>query len=196
MLHRMRPLSWGLAGLLLIAAQPQNIQASGGHQVTLSRARVSMLEKGRIVASFDAGGDIKGLLTVTIDRDAQGALTGEWVLVSRYLQDVTPEGEPDDLAQDERAALPGWELHGLHREYITIRERGTLRGSITGGALDFDVDGTLRGIESLQLAIKGGSIEFAEAAGSGSLAAANVRPESGTGTLRLATEATSTERVK
>jgi hypothetical protein len=195
MVHRTRALSWGLLALCLIAAPPPPTQASDGHAVTLSGARVSMLEKGRIVVSFDAAGDIRGLVTVTIDRDAGGALKGEWVLVSRYLQDLTPEGEPDERAIENRAALPGEELHALHREYMEIRERGTLRGSIAGGALAFDVDGSLRAIESLRLAIDGGSIEFDGATGAGSLTTANLRNER-TGTLSLTPKAATTKGVK
>jgi hypothetical protein len=148
-----------------------------------------MLENDRIVVSFDAAGDIRGLFTATIDRGANGALKGEWVLVSRYSRDLTPEGEPDELAAERRAALPGMELHRQHKEYLEIHERGTLRGSIAGGALAFDVDGRLRAIESLQLAIDGGSIEFEGASGKGSLTAANLRDEDGSGTLSLAPKA-------
>lgn len=197
MCHRTRSLSvWGLAALFLIAAPPDPVQAAGRHEVALSGARASMLEKDRIVVSFDAAGDIRGLVTVTIDRDAKGGLSGEWVLVSRYLRDLTPEGEPDALAIENRAALPGEELHALHREYIDIHERGTLRGSIAGGSLDFDVDGRLRAIQSLQLVIDGGCIEFDGVTGAGSLTAANLRNDGGTGTLSLTPKAPATQGVK
>ena len=198
MCHRTRSFSvWGLAALLLIAAPPDPVQASGRHEVALSGARVSMLEKDRIVVSFDAAGDIRGLVTVTIDRDAKGALSGEWVLVSRYLRDLTPEGEPDALAIENRAALPGEELHALHREYIDIHERGTLRGSIAGGALDFDVDGRLRAIQSLQLAVEGGCLEFEGAKGRASLTAANLHlGNSGTGSLSVSAASPAAQEVK
>jgi hypothetical protein len=190
-------LTCGSAALTLALAPPSDpVQAAGGHEITLARSRVAMLERGRIVASFDATGDIKGMLTVTIDRGVGAALGGEWVLVSRYLRDLTPEGEPDEQAVERRAALPGEELHRLHKEYIEIRERGTLRGSISGGALVFDVDGRLTGIEGLQLAIQGGSIEFKGAAGSGTLTASGLRDQSGTGSLTLASRAASSQEVK
>lgn len=189
MCHRTRSLFvWGLAALCLIAAPPHPVQASGLHEVALSGARVSMIEKDRIVVSFDAAGDIRGLVTVTIDRDARGALSGEWVLVSRYLRDLTPEGEPDDRAVENRAALSEEEPH---TEYFEIHERGTLRGSIAGGALTFDVDGRLTAIESLQLAIDGGSIEFEGATGAGSLKASDLGNERETGTMSLAPKAPS-----
>jgi hypothetical protein len=182
--------AWGLAALCLLVAPPSPAHAAAGGragtEVALSGSRVSMLEKGRIVASFDAGGDIRGMVTVTIDRDEKGAVSGEWVLVSRYVRDLNAQGEVDDSLVTERAALPGAELHGLHREYIDIHEGGTLRGTITGGTLAFDVDGALVGIESLQLAIEGGNREFEGRMGGASLSASNLRDAAGTGTLRLA----------
>jgi hypothetical protein len=191
-------LTCGIAALSLALA-PANrdpVQAAGGFEVALSGARVDMIGKDRIVASFDATGDIRGLLTANIHRDEKGGLSGEWVLVSRYLRDLTPEGEVDEQAIDNRAALPGWELHARHKEYFEIRERGTLRGTITGGSLSFDVDGRLRTIDSLQVSIDGGNREFRGMTGAGSLTGSNLQSDSGIGTLRLATQAVSTEEVK
>jgi hypothetical protein len=204
MCHRTRFLSaWGLAALCLIAAPPNPAAASdakAGTEVALSGSRVSMMEKDRIVASFDATGDIRGMVTVWIDRDAKGALTGEWFLVSRYVQDLNANGEVDDALAIERAALPGAELHRMHHEYIGIHEGGTLRGTITGGALSLDVDGVLRGIDALQLAIDGGNIEFTGAKGTAQLSASNLRDLNGTGTIRFApdavTRAAATEEVR
>ena len=197
MSHRTRFLSaWGLAALCVIAAPPSSARAASGSEVALSGARVSMLDKGRIVASFEARGDVRGMVTVTIDRDAKGSLGGEWVLVSRYVRDLNADGQVDDRMAAERAALPGAELHGLHKEYIDIFEGGTLRGSVTGGSLAFDVDGALVGIESLQLAIDGGNLSFAGAKGAASLSASGLRDENGTGTLRLEPATASSEGVK
>lgn len=197
MCHRTRSLSaWGLAALCLLASPPSSARAASAPEVTLTRSRVSILEDGQIVASFDAGGDVRGMLTVDIDRDAKGALTGEWFLVNRYVRDVNADGEVDDRMAAERAALPGVELHGLHREYIEMCDGGTLRGSITGGSLDFDVDGTLRGIQSLTLAIDDGNLTFSGMKGAGSLTASNLRDENGTGTLRLAPASASKEGAR
>lgn len=186
------------AAALSLALAPANrdpVLASSRLEVALSGARVDIVED-RIVASFDATGDVRGLFTATITRGADGALRGEWVLVSRYLRDLTPEGQPDVLAADQRAALPGWELHGRHKEYIDIHERGTLRGSIAGGALAFDVDGRLRAIESLQLTIDGGNREFKDISGAGSLSGSNLQSTSGIGALSLAPQSVSTQEVK
>jgi hypothetical protein len=186
----------GTAALTLAAASPDPVEAANRFEVALSGARIDMMGTDRIVASFEAAGDIRGLFTATIDRDASGALRGEWVLVSRYLRDVTPDGQPDPMAYDERAALPGWELHARHKEYFQIHERGTLRGRIAGGALDFDVDGKLRGIEALQLTIVGGNKEFAGLSGAGSLTGSNLQTEGGIGALSLAPQASPAQGVK
>ena len=188
--------AWGLAALCVIAAPPTPARAASGSEVALSGARVSMLDTGRIVASFEARGDVRGLVTVTLDRDAKGSIGGEWVLVSRYVRDLNADGQVDDRMAAERAALPGAELHGLHKEYIDIYEGGTLRGSVTGGSLAFDVDGALTGITSLQLAIDGGNLSFAGAAGTASLTASGLRDENGTGTLRLEPATAPYEGVK
>ena len=184
----------GAAALAL--ASPHPVEAANRFEVALSGARVDMIADDHIVASFEATGDIRGLFTATIGRDASGALRGEWVLVSRYLRDVTPDGQPDPMAYDERAALPGWELHARHKEYFEIHERGTLRGGIAGGALDFDVDGKLRGIEALQLTIVGGNREFAGLSGAGSLTGSNLQTEGGIGALSLAPQASPAQGVK
>jgi hypothetical protein len=179
----------GAAALTLAAASHDPVQAASRVDVRLSDARVDMIGKDRIVASFEASGAIRGLFTANIARGPEGALKGEWVLVSRYLVDVTPDGQPDTLLPDERAALPGAELHARHREYFDIRERGTLRGSISGGALSFDVDGRLRSIDSLRLTIDGGDREFAGMSGAGSLTGSDLHADHGIGNVTLTPQA-------
>lgn len=179
-------LMWGAAALALAVLPATTASAASSQDVTLSGARLDMLADGRAVVSFDASGAIRGLLTVQILRDGD-AVRGQWVLISRFLQDVTPEGEIDPLAQEIRAALPGEELHLLHKEYVRIENRGSLYGSITGGALDFDVDGKLRSVGALKLAIAGGSGAFAARTGALSLDATDLHDASrGAGTLREA----------
>ena len=175
----------GIAALALAVAPADPAAAAAPQDVALKGARLDMLADGRAVVSFETSGAIRGLLTLQIQRDGD-AVRGQWVLVSQFLQDVTPEGEVDESAQDVRASLPGDELHLLHREYIRIVDRGSLYGSIDGGALDFDVDGRLRSINGLALIIKGGSEEFAGRTGAASVDAANLHDGTrGTGTLRL-----------
>jgi hypothetical protein len=172
-----------VSALALAVSAPAH--AASPQDVTRERARLDMLADGRAVVSFDASGAIRGLLTVQIAREGD-AVRGTWALVSRFVQDITPEGEVDDRAQDVRAALPGAELHVFHREYIRMVNRGSMFGTVEGGALDFDVDGRLRSVGALTLRVAGGSEEFAGATGTASLDAANLHDGvKGTGTLRV-----------
>ena len=134
-------------------ARPQRLYA-----VTLSEVRVSRLDGGRLAVSLVGAGDIRGLVSFTIEPDAEGALSGQWALVSRYHLDLgdpgTPEGDHD--------------LHPEHPEAFVIHERGTLSGPITGGELIVDGDGRATGIRALRMEIKSGSIEFRGARGTAS----------------------------
>jgi hypothetical protein len=177
------------AAALALAAAPAPASAASSEDVTLSGARLDMLSDGRAVVSFSASGAMRGLLTLQISRDGD-AVRGTWAFVSRYVEDVTPEGEIDPRAQEIRAALPGPELHLLHKEYIRFVNSGGLQGSIDGGTLDFDVDGRLRSVGALRLTIAGGSGDFAARRGALSLDAANLHDgTAGTGTLRPAAAA-------
>jgi hypothetical protein len=179
-------LTCGAAALALAAAPAPPAAAASSEDVTLSGARLDMLADGRAAVSFSASGAVRGLLTLRISH-ADGEVRGTWALVSRHLEEVTPEGEIDPRAEEIRAALPGPELHLLHKEYIRFVNSGGLHGTIDGGALDFDVDGRLRSVGALKLTIAGGSGDFASRRGTLSLDAANLHNgTAGTGTLRPA----------
>ena len=183
-MSRSRSLLMCGAAALALAAASHPAEAASPVDVALGGARVDMIARDHFVASFEASGSIRGLFTATI-RTTDGKVGGEWVLVSRYLRDITPDGKPDTLAADERAALPGWDLHARHQEHFEIHERGTLRGTIAGGALSYDVDGRLRSIDGLELAIAGGDREFAGMSGTGSLSGSGLH-DKGVGTVSLA----------
>ena len=175
-------LTCGSAALALAIAPAgtETVQAATRQEVRLSGPSVSALGGGAYVVTLETAGDVRGLLTLTL-KAGSGAVGGEWVLVSRYLQDLIsgneelgPTGEHDGL---------------VHEERIAFRDRGTLRGSIAGGALSFDVDGRLAGIDGLQLAIAGGDVEFAGVAGSGTVSASNLQePRAGAGTVVFTSE--------
>jgi len=173
----------GSAALALVAAPASHdpVHAANRQEVRLSGPRVSDLKGGAYVVTLEAAGDIRGLLTLTLKSNGAAVTGGEWVLVSRYLQDMItgseelgPTGEHDGI---------------VHEERIAFRDRGTLRGSISGGGLSYDSEGRLAGIDGLQLAIAGGDIEFAGAAGAGSISASNLQDERfGAGQAVLASE--------
>jgi hypothetical protein len=168
---------------LALALAPANhdpVQAATQQVVSLSGPRVSMIDAAHLVVTLEARGDIRGWLTLTIDRSGSAAaLKGDWALVSRYGVDLNSANE--EVRADEQESL-------IHQERFAIRNRGTVNGLVTGGALVFDGAGRLTGIEGLQLAITGGALEFAKTAGSGSVSASNLQDAYGTGTLTLAQE--------
>jgi hypothetical protein len=173
----------GSAALALAIAPASHdpVQAANRQEVRLSGPRVSTLGGGAYVVTLEAAGDIRGLLTLDLKSNGATVTAGEWVLVSRYLQDTItgseelgPTGEHDGI---------------VHEERIAFRERGTLRGSISGGGLSFDSEGRLAGIDGLKLAVVGGDIEFAGAAGTASVSASNLQDErNGSGQAVLAGE--------
>jgi hypothetical protein len=168
---------------LALAAMPANrgpVQAASRQVVALSGPRVSAVDQTRTVVTFEAKGDIRGLLTLTLAPDSS-PLTGELALVSRYVvdtlggpEDEMPSGDGDEVDHEERPAF---------------MERGSLRGVVTGGTLRYDGSGQLAAIEGLQVRIAGGNLEFKDATGSGAASAYNIQDvAAGTGTLVLAME--------
>jgi hypothetical protein len=125
---------------------------------------------------METAGDLRGLLTLTIDRTADGVTTGEWALVVKHLQDVDAAGAPVAPNFDETNGEPA--------ERVGIVDRGALGGSIADGALTVAEDGTISGISSLQLTLATGSLTFQGATGSGTASIASLQ-QSSTGTLTL-----------
>jgi hypothetical protein len=155
-------LAFGLCASALLAPPSHGTAraAVSRFNVALSDPRVSFLDGNRVAVSFLASGDIRGLVSFTMD--TTGTPLGDWALVSRYHLDLPNVGVPGEEG-GEGARHPGHE-----RELFEIHERGSLSGRVTGGALRFGPDGQLAGIDSLTLTISSGSIEFDGLRGSGS----------------------------
>jgi hypothetical protein len=188
MRRRTRSLLMCGSAALALAAAPANhdpVHAATKQVVALSGPRVSVVDAARTVVTFDAKGDIRGLLTLSLVRGTgeKGApsLTGEWALVSRYVRDM--------LTGDEDLGPTGEDSGYAHKERLAFVERGTIHGAVTGGMLGFDSNGQLDSLESLRLQVAGGNLDFAGALGSGSASGASLQSEAyGSGTLVLATE--------
>src|SRR5438093_7798562 len=93
MRRRTRSLLMCGSAALALATAPANhdpVQAATKQVVALSGPRVSVVDAARTVVTFEAKGDIRGLLTLSLVRGTAGApsLTGEWALVSRYVRDM------------------------------------------------------------------------------------------------------------
>jgi hypothetical protein len=169
---------------LALATAPANrdpIQAATRQVVALSSPQVSVVNAARTVVTFQAKGDIRGMLTLTLVRGAEGAVTGEWALVSRYVYDMISGNE--DLGPTAEDA--GY----AEKEALAFAERGTIHGAVAGGKLGFDANGRLDSIDSLPLQVAGGNLDFAGSKGSGSASASNLQDVNyGSGTLVLAAE--------
>ena len=174
----------GLAALLLAAAPAIHdpVHAATSQQVVeLSGPRVSVVDAARTVVTFEAKGDIRGLLTLTLIGGGKAPLTGEWALVSRYVYDMTT-GNADLGPTGEDAGY-------AHEEKLAVAERGTIHGAVAGGSLGFDAQGQLNRIDGLRLQVAGGNFDFAGATGNASLSASGLQDTSyGTGTVVLAQE--------
>lgn len=145
----------------------------GTYNVTLSRAQVSPTDNHRIIVVMDAAGDLRGALTLGLDRNGEdGAVTGgEWALVVAYTEETQHEPEGD-----------GGEDHSE-----TLVQKGTLKGSIAGGQITLNPDGTIASVDSLQLVLDGGSLTYQGVThGSGSALGANLHdPSASSGSLNL-----------
>jgi hypothetical protein len=144
--------------------------------VVLAGARVSNVSAARVVVTMEASGDLRGLLTLTLDR-VDGHLAGEWALVVRYLQDFDDDGNPTAPDFDHSDGEP--------HEHFQLVDKGTLSGPIADGALATDAEGTITGV-TVQLGVSEGSLTFQGAAGSGWAAATVINDiHVSTGTLTL-----------
>jgi hypothetical protein len=114
------------------------------YNLTLSHAEASVDESGRIVVTMMASGDLQGTVTVRLDRSAEGAVTGEWAFNVSYTEvmAVVPNGTGDE---DPGEALV---------------QKGVLKGSVKGGSIALNDDGSVRALSSLLLELKAGTLEY------------------------------------
>jgi hypothetical protein len=171
------------------APTPQN------HDMTLSGARLSE-SSGRRVVTLVARGDLRGLVTLTLDVGPDGAVTGgDWALVVAHIQDLNPDGSPAETVEEahddheEPADVPVEEHHdepsgGPHQEFIRFVNRGTLGGHVVGGFIGAATNGAVALI-NVQLQLTSATLTFASArSGTGSIDA-DLGRDHAQGSLRL-----------
>ena len=88
-------------------------------------------ETGKIVLNLNASGDLPGITKVTIERDGQNVVGGTWRMTV--------------LPQNANASSS---------------ERGQLVGTITGGSLTLNAEGTVASVTSVTVVFQGGTGEF------------------------------------
>jgi hypothetical protein len=117
--------------------------------------------------------NLPGTLTLKLTRDASGVniIGGEWAYNVSYTE-VRHIENPEPGGED-------------HAEFLV--QRGTLKGTISGGQVSLDGNGSVSAINSVQLAVNGGSLTFhATKSGSGSGQMSNLLDaDTATGTLTL-----------
>jgi hypothetical protein len=146
------------------ALTPAASSPSGDYNVGLSAATVSADEHDRLIVVMDAKGDLPGALTLRLERDASGSTVtgGEWALVVAYTEEIQlSPGEGDGDAGE------------------SLVQKGTLKGTISGGQITLNADGSPASVNSLQLAVSGGSMSYdAVTDGSGSAHEENLQDAS------------------
>lgn len=126
---------------------------------TLKGFQTATPESDGVAVVIEAAGDLPGMGKVTFRRDGDNVTGGTWSLT------VLPSGAD---AQSN--------------------ERGQLHGSVTGGTLSFNSEGTLNGASAVQLTVAGGAGEYAAVSGGSgtlSLSASAESPSQMAGTLVL-----------
>ncbi|HEU4508351.1 MAG TPA: hypothetical protein VFR78_08955 [Pyrinomonadaceae bacterium] len=88
-------------------------------------------ESGKIVLNLNASGDLPGMIKLHVERDGQNVVGGTWRMT------VLPQNA--DAASSER---------------------GQLVGTITGGSLALNSEGTIASVNSVTVVFQGGTGEF------------------------------------
>lgn len=88
-------------------------------------------ESGKIVLNLTASGDLPGMIHLNVDRDGQNVVGGTWRMTV--------------LPQNANASSS---------------ERGQLVGTITGGSLTLNAEGTVAAVSSVTVVFQGGTGEF------------------------------------
>jgi len=146
--------------MLILASLALAIFASAAtYNNTVSGSQTAAPDVDGIALNLTAAGDLPGMNHVKLQRDGQNVVGGTWRLT----------------------VLPG-------NANASSTERGELVGTITGGTLTLNAEGTLATASSVQVVLQGGTGEFDNVTtGNGTLTiAANAEnPSQLSGTLIL-----------
>jgi len=158
-------------GAAVSTFDPAAQQSAAAHNSTLNRPRLSKLDNGRVVVAMESSGDIRGDMTLILDTDPAGTVTGgTWALVSSYVEDVSHEHSDAE-----------------HAEGGKFINDGTLNGNILSGSVLFSADGSVNSVNGIQLEVKGGSLTFSSVSqGDGLVSGSNLSDQAAaTGSLVL-----------
>ena len=133
--------------MLMLASLLLAMVSLATYNDTLSGSQTAAPEADGIALNFTAGGDLPGMSKVTLQRDGQNVTGGTWRLT------VLPQNAD-----------------------ASSSDRGALIGTITGGTLTLNAEGTLASASAVQVTIQSGTGEYASVT-------------SGTGTISISADA-------
>jgi hypothetical protein len=146
------------------------------HSSGLAGLRVDVLADGKVVVSSAAGGDLAGLLTLTLSPTANGSYSGTWAMTVAHADNTDPQtgveppahGHADHggLGRDHAADSGEHGEPAPHQDFVRLVHRGALGGTVNTASLQLGADGGLAALEA-QLSVGLGTLEFHGASGSG-----------------------------
>ena len=129
-------------------------RAAANYNNTVGASRTASADREDVSLILEVAGDLHGMGKVTLKREGDNVTGGSWSLT------VLP---PNADASSS--------------------EKGRLTGSVTGGSITLNPDGTLTGVADAQLTVEGGAGEHASVGG-------------GSGTLSLSADAENPSKLK
>lgn len=129
------------------------VQAAATYNGTVSGAQTASPESGSVAVNLNATGDLPGMVKVTLRHEGTNVNGGTWTMT------VLPPNAD-----------------------ATSSETGTLTGTISGGSVTVDANGTITAVSSVQLTVQSGT---------GQYSAIN----SGNGTLSLSADAENSSKL-
>lgn len=133
-------------------------QSQATYNLTLSRAEVSADGNGRTIVTMVARGDLSGILTLALNRRADGTVTGgEWALMVSYTTVTASDGQ---VSVGEPEGEVG-NANGPEGAEALV-QKGALKGDVAGGTLTLNVDGTLGSLNDIVLSLTGGTVAYGQ----------------------------------
>jgi hypothetical protein len=124
------------SAFLVSHSQPLHAQKNTtSHSSWMSPADIVKLKSGQTALTVRVEGDLSGRLTLIVKPDGDG-LTGTWALVDSHIEE----------------GLGGTE---------TLVQRGTIKGTLSGGFATYGPGGRIIGFRDLRLQITGGTLGYA-----------------------------------
>ena len=152
------------------------------YNLTLAHPETSTDADGRLVVTMMAKGDLGGVVTLALQRNAAGTVTGgEWALMVSYTEviPVDPNAPPHTHGEEGGSSEP-------HAGEALV-QKGALKGTIAGGSLTLNPDGSVASLNDLVLSITGGTMQYeATTSGSGIVSAGQLsNRDAATGAVSL-----------